>query len=375
MTDLLFLGDLRFGEAAAPVIGPGLSQRLRDAQLVCCNFEAPLPCDTASRLPKAGPHLEQTADAVAMARSWGITHFSLANNHIMDGGSGALKFTLDAIGDTAGMGAGLDMESAYQPRIIRINGQQIALMAVAEAQFGAMTEPGFPGYAWVGHPLTRDMVRRSAEQYDLVIVQVHAGLEMVELPLPEWRSTYRELIDLGADLVLAHHPHVVQGMERYRDKEIFFSLGNFWMSGMSTGSGAVLSVEVTDGGLTSTPLMLNNNDDTRDIDDDSLNEFEQLSRKLSDPGYLEEIDNICLVLWEEVYAPYYQRALMGTGLAPSSQTFLKLLRRLVAYFRRPTKVYDENRLLLLHNLSIESHRWAVERALRVLETQASINSR
>lgn len=68
---------------------------------------------------------------------------------------------------------------------------------------------------------------KKAAQTDLVIVSVHSGPEYYHTPWPQTARRYRELIDAGAHLVVAHHPHVVQGVERYKDGFIFYSLGNF----------------------------------------------------------------------------------------------------------------------------------------------------
>lgn len=55
----------------------------------------------------------------------------------------------------------------------------------------------------------------------------HGGVEYMDVPLPEWREVYKLWIDLGADTVIASHPHVPQGYELYKGKPICYSLGNF----------------------------------------------------------------------------------------------------------------------------------------------------
>jgi poly-gamma-glutamate capsule biosynthesis protein CapA/YwtB (metallophosphatase superfamily) len=64
-------------------------------------------------------------------------------------------------------------------------------------------------------------------QVDVVIVQVHAGFQFMEAPSAAVQSVAHQAIDAGADLVLCHHPHVLQGLEWYKGKLIAFSLGNF----------------------------------------------------------------------------------------------------------------------------------------------------
>lgn len=76
-------------------------------------------------------------------------------------------------------------------------------------------------------PEAREIVQRHRVAVDLLVVSLHWGIEYFHLPSPDQISTARSLIDSGADLVVGHHPHVLQGIERYRDGLIAYSLGNF----------------------------------------------------------------------------------------------------------------------------------------------------
>lgn len=62
---------------------------------------------------------------------------------------------------------------------------------------------------------------------DFLLIVAHCGVEYMEQPLPEWRERYKRWIELGADAVVASHPHVPQGWEVYLGKPICYSLGNF----------------------------------------------------------------------------------------------------------------------------------------------------
>ena len=68
------------------------------------------------------------------------------------------------------------------------------------------------------------------KEVDFIIFFAHAGLEHYDVPLVEWRERYKRLCDLGVDAVVATHPHVPQGYEKYNNKYIFYSLGNFYFS-------------------------------------------------------------------------------------------------------------------------------------------------
>ncbi len=73
---------------------------------------------------------------------------------------------------------------------------------------------------------TRD-IQLLKRQVDHVIVSCHWGIEYIDRPSPNIRSAAREMADAGASLILGHHPHVVQGIEKYNKSLIFYSLGNF----------------------------------------------------------------------------------------------------------------------------------------------------
>ena len=65
------------------------------------------------------------------------------------------------------------------------------------------------------------------KQVDCVVVSLHWGYEYVEYPSPRQQAFARKLVRAGAQMVIGHHPHVVQGVERYQGGLIAYSLGNF----------------------------------------------------------------------------------------------------------------------------------------------------
>ncbi len=357
-----------------PILQPEIQKVLSSANVICINFEAPILAPGQLPEPKAGPAIGQSVSAIELCKQWGVTHFALANNHIMDFGADGLRSTLDHMGEASYFGAGLSFDRAYQPCIIEMGGKRIALLAFAEAQFGVLKDEADrvqAGYAWVDHPKARQSIIDARAISDQVIVQVHAGLEMVGLPLPEWRLRYRELIDLGADLVIGHHPHVIQGSECYKGKMIYYSLGNFYMDVMlreaDSGSGGALIVTFGDGGLESEfiPIRVSLSEVELDLTGSGMAEYQLLCEKLSDEtGYYAEIQGVCNEFWEQVYSGYYESALFGLGTRPSYKSGYWLLRRLVGRLLRGQVDYRANELMLVHNIGIETHRWVVERALR-----------
>ena len=375
---LLFTGDLCVSAQNTPELGESISHQFSSADIVCANFEAPIIHLGTRAAPKAGPSIHQTDQVLVLLEKCGITHLTLANNHIMDYGESGLRCTLDRLNRYTIHGAGVTVEGAYKPILHVQDGQKIALLAFGEAQFGALgTEPfQQAGFARVDAPLARQAVIKARQEADWVIVQIHAGLEMVDIPLPEWRQRFREFIDLGADLVIGHHPHVLQGSEIYKNKTIYYSLGNFYMDVMlkqaNPGSGGLLEVVIKGNELKSKLLPLKTSLTAIEIDssDEAIRHYQSLCTKISvNIEYFSEINSICEEFWKNVYSGYYESALNGLGTTPKLLAARRIARRLLGLIVRRQWNNELNELMLIHNIRIESHRWVVERALsnRVLK--------
>lgn len=375
---LLFAGDLCVSTQNTPELTESMGKLLASSDIFCANFEAPMIQLNTRAAPKAGPSIHQTDQVLGLLEKCRITHLTLANNHIMDYGESGLRYTLDKLNRYMLLGAGVTSEDAYRPIFHEQNGHRIALLAFGEAQFGALGIEPFreAGFAWVDAPLARQAVIKARQEADWVIVQIHAGLEMVDIPLPEWRERYREFVDLGADLVIGHHPHVLQGSETYNNKTIYYSLGNFYMDVMlkqaNPGSGGVLEVVIDGNELKSKLIPLKVTLDTIDIDctDEALSHYQSLCTKIGvDSKYFAEINSICKEFWEEVYSGYYESAMTGLGTVPNFLAVRRIARRLLGFIVRRRWSNETNELMLIHNIRIESHRWVVERALsnRVLK--------
>ena len=118
-------------------------------------------------------------------------------------------------------GAGKTSQEALKPAVFTVPGKQL------EVCFHAF---GYAGSSLVAIPGTEESfaaVKRSASKCDVVIVSVHHGIEYRHVPPKPKAELYRRYIDAGADVLLGHHPHVIQGIETYKKGIIFHSLGNF----------------------------------------------------------------------------------------------------------------------------------------------------
>ena len=87
-------------------------------------------------------------------------------------------------------------------------------------------------------------IRQLRSQVDRVVVTVHWGIPYVRQPSAEDRAKARWMVDCGADAIIGHHPHIVQPFEIYRDRPIFYSVGNFMMgSGNSRAEGLAVALQ------------------------------------------------------------------------------------------------------------------------------------
>jgi poly-gamma-glutamate synthesis protein (capsule biosynthesis protein) len=175
----------------------------------------------------------------------GIRVVTLANNHSMDFGPLALKDTLTALAenDILYTGAGMDLDEARSPAYVKVKGRTIAFLSYSLTFplefFASAGRPGTaPGYA----DFVKSDIEKAMPSADLVVVSFHWGAELMTAAKDYQVELGHKAIDWGADLVLGHHPHVLQELEVYQGRIIVYSLGNFVFGSESnrTNDGIIL---------------------------------------------------------------------------------------------------------------------------------------
>jgi poly-gamma-glutamate synthesis protein (capsule biosynthesis protein) len=366
-----FSGDIVIqNQSRSPILSNQLQELISTHNIVSCNFEAPILKHNAKAVPKAGPHIHQHANAAEQVLHAGFNLISLANNHIGDYGIESLINTLKSFKDVVTVGAGNTFKEAYTMKIVDIKEIKVGFLSFAEWGFGAAidkeTDQG--GFAWIQHPFVNRLVRDSKCLVDVLILQIHAGAEDVDLPLPEFRARYQELIELGVDVIIGHHPHVPQGWEMYKGGLIFYSLGNFYFDTESQSPfwNKGYAVSLYFDGKTFKSFQVIPIERTRDgvdicKEEEYLKHLNYLCSILETTVYTHKANQQAIFLWNDRYKAYYQLSVNGisneSSLTITAKTFIKWLLQ-----RNKT-----NNLLLLHNIKIESHRYTVERALMLLE--------
>ena len=203
---------------------------IKSADYGIVNFEFPivLDKDAAKSIPKCGPNLRGTIEAVDAVRYAGFNCCTLANNHILDQGEQcclATKIELEKAGiDTVGVGKNLSDADNVLYKVI--SNETIAIINCCEHEFTIATETSSGANPL--NPIQQYYtIQNAKKKADYVLVIVHGGHEHFQLPSPRMQETYHFFIDAGADAVVNHHQHCYSGYEVYNEKPIFYGLGNF----------------------------------------------------------------------------------------------------------------------------------------------------
>jgi poly-gamma-glutamate capsule biosynthesis protein CapA/YwtB (metallophosphatase superfamily) len=235
-TTLVAVGDVQLGRHTADQIAHHGADWLfaptaeisRDADIAFCNLECALSRD-APLLPKRFAFRADPAGALALARA-GYDVACLANNHSMDCHVAGLSDTMRALA-RAGVeyvGAGADGREARRPLIVHRNGLRVAFLARSVfIPEGVVLLDDRPRIAILDPDTIARDIRAAARAAEVVVVSIHWGIEYSPYPTDWQRRLAHQMVDAGADLVIGHHPHSVQEVERYRGAVIAYSLGNF----------------------------------------------------------------------------------------------------------------------------------------------------
>jgi len=160
----------------------------------------------------------------------GFDILSVANNHMGDWGRVAMEDTFQNLRDAevAYSGGGNNKEEAYEIKTISKDDTKIAYLSFSEFGKGYLeATDSFAGIAIISDEKLKSGIEKAKSENDIVIVSFHFGEEYKKEPNNYQKTIARKAIDYGADLIIGHHPHVVETIEKYKDKYIAYSLGNF----------------------------------------------------------------------------------------------------------------------------------------------------
>ena len=270
------VGDIHFDRRVKQLIAAKggaepleeVAAQLAAADIAVGNLESPLSTRGTKNAAKDYTFRGDPRGIEGLALA-GFDFLALGNNHVLDYGPDALADTIDLL-DEKGIGhsgAGMDRDEAWTPAVSEIDGTTVAFLS-----FSHILPPGFiAGDSRAGLAQGRnnmdaveDAIRKADAEYDYVLVSFHWGVEYEDDANGDQVRDAHRAIDAGADMVLAHHPHVIQAVEYYKGKLIAYSLGDFVFDHYSrkTGEAFVLEAELGPNGVanvTATPVYLDEN--------------------------------------------------------------------------------------------------------------------
>jgi len=190
----------------------------------------------------------ETVSALAEAN---LVAVNLANNHMWDYGREAFSDTMVRLqeGGVGYFGAGENETGAYGYFVLEEGGTKVAFLGFTEFLESAGAEEKKGGVAFWDAEKAGEAIREADMSADVVVVSMHAGEEYVPEPTSAQVEFARAAADAGADLVVGHHPHVIETEEVYKGKHIFYSLGNFVFDqyfSEETMTPGLLEVEIRD---------------------------------------------------------------------------------------------------------------------------------
>ncbi len=236
-TSIVFTGDIGFDKYMdgkwddEEIISKEVLDFLHSGEHVVINVEGAVVSDEKkTEIAGTGPLVHyMNVGATKVFERMKADIWNICNNHIMDVGEAGVAETMrqSALHNAKTIGAGMNIDEASMP-IILSEAAGVGLISVGYRRGCKPADTDSAGcFMW--HDMER-IERRIAEiksKCRWCVVMVHGGEEFTALPSPYTRERYLKYLEMGADIIVSHHPHVPMNYETVGEKIIFYSLGNF----------------------------------------------------------------------------------------------------------------------------------------------------
>lgn len=254
-TTLIFGGDIMLARTVEQKILAAddyalpfrkIEQEFKKADLAFANLESPF-FDGGSATPNGSTVFRALPETIEGLKLAGIDVVTLANNHFGDQGKKGELYTFKHLTDNGieYVGAGNNFTEAHQPVIKEINKIGLGFLGYGYPETTYVATVDSPGIANMDINQMKKDVKELKTKADFIVVTMHAGSEYTHTPGQSQIAFSHAAIDAGANLVIGHHPHVVQSTEKYKNGYIVYSLGNLVFDQMwseETQQGAVAKV-------------------------------------------------------------------------------------------------------------------------------------
>jgi len=216
------------------ILGENMLETMKNSDFLAVNSEFTVS-SRGSALKGKMYTFRAKPERLSIYYEMGVDLVSLANNHVYDYGKDAFLDMLNAFDEykIPRVGAGKNLAEASKEYIAEINGFKIAFIGASRAEKNVYT-PGAtdstPGVFWCYDPtnvINKIKELRARDDIDFIIPLIHFGRENSHDLEKAQVESAKAYLDAGADVIVGHHAHVLQGVEIYNKKPIIYNLGNF----------------------------------------------------------------------------------------------------------------------------------------------------
>lgn len=205
---------------------------LEEADIVFGNLECTLSKEGIARKDKTMA-LYAPPESISALKYLGFNAVSVGNNHINDYGPQGLEKTMEILkeNNVPFFGAGRNLEEASQELIVDKNNVRVAFLGYTTDERyvkSVIATQNSAGCVFYDFSRIANDIDRVGNSADIICISLHWGYEYYSYPSHKQVNLAHQIIDAGAHVVIGHHPHIIQGFERYKEGIIFYSLGNFF---------------------------------------------------------------------------------------------------------------------------------------------------
>ena len=291
---ITFLGDImlgrmigsKYGNIPYQVVSDNIKNQIKDSDLVVANLESPIAVNASTE----GDHLQFKGNPDLLSEFDFVNLFSTANNHITDCGEEGVDETVKILDQDKFDHNGV-FKKEYVPYTITVGKEKVSIVTLTDM----LNIPFDKDSKWrvlrLGDEKVMEYIVDLKRQGYTVILFAHVGMLFTRYPNPITYEYMHSYIDAGADLIVTCHSHCLGGMERYKGKYIFHSLGDFLMDGNSERrrQSGILKIELNNGEFTNWCIIPTETSKEFKVDvlsgakcDKKLREYNKVSKNIED---------------------------------------------------------------------------------------------
>lgn len=329
---LLIAGDVFFDSEIK--IDTKILDQFASATASIVNLEGSVNFDNSTS-NKCAPTLTLNEQWYKYLQILNITHFNTLNNHSFDHGITSHQRLNKQIVENG-------CSVLRQSEIFIIGGLRVGVCTTLEFnEHYEATELNF-----CDSHLFFDSIKTMRSKCDYLVIQCHGGLEKVNEPIGFFKDLYRNYIDLGADLVVGHHPHIVQDIEVYNNKKIYYSIGDFIFNSSSINRfndyGLIIKINFVDGVLKDEAISISQKSNYVEIADSSSLNFRS---DLTEADAVKDLINLIQISNRKV----------------SFNNKLLSLKIIVRYILTPKKLLSYSHLVRKHLQTNDTYKYLIRK--------------